>query len=73
MEKAKKIIGLICISIGIIVAVVFWFTFGFAGVLGNSVWDGLNLIKIEISWAILLGCTIISGAILLSGTKGKTE
>lgn len=47
--------------------------FGFAGVLGNSVWDGLNLIKIEISWAILLGCTIISGAILLSGTKGKTE
>ena len=71
MEKAKKIIGLILISIGITLAVVFWIMLGFAMILdnGNSVWDGLNKIRIEISWAILLGFTILSGAILLSGTR----
>jgi hypothetical protein len=68
MEKAKKIIGLICISIGIGVAIVFWFSFGFASILDTTVWEGLNLIKVETSWAILLGCTTISGAILISGT-----
>jgi hypothetical protein len=69
MEKAKKIIGLILISIGITTAVVFWIMFGFSMILDTTVWDGLNSIRIEISWAILLGFTILSGAILLSGTS----
>ena len=70
MEKAKKIIGLILISIGITTAVAFWIMLVFAIILdnGNTVWDGLNSIRIEISWAILLGFIILSGAILLSGT-----
>ena len=71
MEKAKKIIGLIFISIGITIAFAFWIMLGFAIILdnGNSVWVGLNKIRIESSWAILLGFIILSGAILLSGTR----
>ena len=71
MEKAKIIMGLICISIGLFIAYAFWIIIVAEGILdnGNSVWDSLNVIRIETSWAILLGCIIISGAILLSGSR----
>ena len=57
------------LEILILIVVVFWIMFGFSMILDTTVWDGLNSIRIEISWAILLGFIILSGAILLSGTS----
>jgi len=77
--RLKNIIGFTSVMIGFIIGGLFWFFFLVVaiGSLGtddggeglNNMLEYLGSWKIDVGLAILLGSTIISGGILLSGIR----
>ena len=79
LYRLKNIVGFTSVMIGFIIAGIFWLFFlvGAFGSLGtddggeglNNMLEYLGSWKIDVGLAILLGSTIISGGILLSGIR----